>query len=70
MHIPFDPQQLGEIYFLVPYKVGLFGIMNEGINKQVTYLIPESVVVGKGSNAVMSYLDHYLDNYGLGRKIW
>ena len=68
VHIPFDPQQPGEIYFLVPYKVGLFGIMNEGIKKQVAYLIPESVVIGKGSNAVMSYLDHYLDNYVLGEE--
>lgn len=55
VHVPFDPQQPGEIYFLVPFKVGLFGIMNEGLNKQVTYLIPESVAVGKGSNAVISY---------------
>lgn len=66
VHIPFDPQQPGEIYFLVPYKVGLFGIMNEAINKQVTYLIPESVTVSKGSNAVISFVDHYFDNYGLG----
>jgi len=66
VHIPFDPQQSGSIYFLVPFKVGLFGIMNEGVSKQVNFLIPESVDVGKGSNSVISYLDHYLNYYGFG----
>jgi len=42
-----DPQQPRDIYFLVPFKVGLFGIMNEAVNKQVTYVIPESVAVSK-----------------------
>ena len=27
IHIPHDPQELGPIYFLMPYKIGIFGIM-------------------------------------------
>ena len=42
--------------------------MNEAVNKQVTYLIPESVAVGKGSNAVISFVDHYFDNFWLGEQ--
>ena len=40
----------------------------EGIPRQVNYLIDESHCSSKGSNAVISYLHHYFENYGLGEK--
>ena len=40
----------------------------EGISQQVNYLIYESHCSSKGSNAVISYLHHYFENYGLGEK--
>ena len=36
--------------------------------RQVIYLIDESHCSSKGSNAVISYLHHYFENYGLGEK--
>ena len=42
--------------------------MNEAVNKQVTYVIPESVAVSKGSNSVISYVDHYFENFDLGES--
>ena len=60
--------QPGPLYFLVPRKVGLFGVCMEGIPQQVNYLIGESHCSSKGSNAVISYLHHYFKNYGLGEK--
>ena len=32
---------------------------------KVTYLIDEAMDTGKGANGVISYVHHYLDNYGL-----
>ena len=40
----------------------------EGIPRQVNYLIDERHCSSKGSNAVISYLHHYFENYGLGEK--
>ena len=31
VHVPHDPDQVGALYFLTPYKVGLFGIMCEAL---------------------------------------
>ena len=33
---------------------------------KVNYLIDEGQMTSKGSNAVISYLDHFLDEFGLG----
>lgn len=35
VHIPSNPLQPGPIYFLVPFKVGIFGVMCETTNKQM-----------------------------------
>ena len=35
VHIPGDPMQCGRLYFLAPWKVGIFGVNCEGIPKQV-----------------------------------
>jgi hypothetical protein len=66
VHLPSDPMQPGPMYFLTPRKVGLFGVCCEGIPKQVNYLVDEAHCTSKGSNSVISYLHHFLENYGLG----
>lgn len=42
IHIPFDSLQPGPIYFLTPFKVGLFGIFNDTLKVQHNFIIPES----------------------------
>ena len=66
MMYPDDPMQPGPIYFLVPRRCGLFGVHAEGISAQINYLVDEAVATGKGSNCVISYLHHYLANFGMG----
>jgi len=68
VHIPSDPDQVGALYFLVPYKVGLFGIMCEALSKMVLFVIPEGAVTGKGSNQVISMLHYYFTNFSLGES--
>ena len=68
IHYPSDPMQPGPMYFLVPRKCGLFGVCCEAIPQQVNYLIDEAVVTGKGSNAVISFVHHFFDNWSLGEK--
>ncbi|XP_041368037.1 uncharacterized protein LOC121382593 [Gigantopelta aegis] len=66
VHYPADPQQPGPIYFKTPRKCQVFGIHAEGIPCQINYLIDEAVFSGKGANAVISLLHHFLGNYGIG----
>ena len=66
IHYPSDPLQPGPIYFLTPRKCGIFGVCCEAIPQQVNYLIDEGMATSKGSDAVISYLHHFFDNYGLG----
>ena len=61
--VPHHPQAPGPVYFLTPYKVGLFGVCEEGRPRQVLYMIPESVHTGKGANETISYLHHYIENH-------
>jgi hypothetical protein len=68
IHIPHDPIQSGPMYFLVPYKVQIFGISNEALRSHHNYLNPESCTIGKGSDSVISFLHHYFENFGLGEK--
>lgn len=58
VHIPSNSLQPGPIYFLVPFKVGIFCVMCETLNKQVNYLIPESASTTKGSNLTVRLLHH------------
>ena len=44
----------------------MFGIGCEGLHQQVNYLIDEGAAKSKGANAMISYLHHFLENYGLG----
>ncbi|XP_067943168.1 uncharacterized protein [Watersipora subatra] len=68
VHYPNDPQQPGPIYFKTPRKCGLFGVCNESVPQQVNYLIDEASLTTKGANAVISYIHHFLEHYGLGEK--
>ncbi len=61
IHVPMLPQQLGPIFFLTPFKIGIFGVMNDTLNHQGNYLIPESVVTSKGASAVISYPHDFLE---------
>nr|CAD7457150.1 unnamed protein product [Timema tahoe] len=64
--VPPNPLQPIPIYFLVPYKIGIFGMMCESVGQQHNYLIPEAVVVSKGVNRVASIIDNYFENFGYG----
>ncbi|KAJ8029547.1 hypothetical protein HOLleu_28971 [Holothuria leucospilota] len=68
VHIPSNPEQPGPIYFLCPRKVGLFGIACEAVPSQVNYIIDEGMSISKGSNAVISYMHDFFDNFGLGES--
>ena len=49
-------------------KAQLFGICCEGIPRQYNYLIDEEQFPEKNANTVISLLDHFFTNYGLGEK--
>ena len=66
VHIPSNPMQPRQIYFKTPRKCGIFGVMCEGVTRQVNYLIDEASTVGKGANTTISYLHHYFEKHGLG----
>ncbi|XP_038055788.1 uncharacterized protein LOC119727795 [Patiria miniata] len=68
MHFPSDPMQPGPIYFLRPRKLGILGVHCEGVTQQVNYLVDESVVISKGSSAVISFVHHFFRQYGLGES--
>ena len=64
IHYPFSSEQVGSAYFKTPRKCGIFGTCEEAPGDiQVNYLIDEAEQVGKGANAVVSMLDHYLSNH-------
>ena len=66
---PNDPLQPGPMYFLTPRKCAIFGVCCESLPRQVNYLIDEAVDMGKGSNAIVSMLHHYLTHHGLGEEM-
>ena len=66
MHYPADLQQPGPIFFKTPRKCALFRVCCDAYQEQVNYLGDEAVCSMKGANAVVSYLHHYLHEYGLG----
>lgn len=68
IHYPYDSQQTGPEYFKTAIKCGLFGVCNDGNNKQVLYLIDEGENPGKGADFVISLVHHYIVNYGNGKK--
>ena len=64
VHFPNEPQQPGPAYFLSARKCQIFGITCESLGKQVNYLIDEEEVIGKGVNATIFLLHHYLNVHG------
>ena len=68
IHYPSDPLQPGPIYFLVPRKCSVFGVCCEAIPRQINFLNDEAGDVGKGANTVISQLNFFFDNHGLGEK--
>jgi len=68
LHYPFEDQQVGPIYFKTPRKAHLFGVCSEGVPCQHNYLIDEEHFLEKNANTVISLLDHFFANYGLGEK--
>lgn len=68
LHYPFESQQVGPIFFKTPRKAHLFGVCSEGIPRQYNYLIDEENFHEKNANTVISLLDHFFTNYGLGEK--
>jgi hypothetical protein len=65
---PFEDQQVGPIYFKTPRRAQLFGVCCEGTPKQINYLIDEADFTEKNANTVISLLDHFFANHGLGEK--
>ena len=55
-------------YFKTPW-IWIFGVSCEPLSHQVDYLIDEAVAVSEGANAFISYIHHYLENYGLGEQV-
>lgn len=68
IHLPYDSQQVGPMYFLTGYKIGLFGVACEPLGKFVLYILPESCVCGKGANTVVSLLHHFFENFAIGEE--
>ena len=64
VHFPNDPQQPGPAYSLSARKCQIFGVACEPLGKQVNYLIDEGEVIGKGANATVSLLHHFLNVHG------
>ena len=65
VHYPSNPQQPGPVYFKSAHKCGIFGVTCEPLSCQVNYLIDEDDDPGKGANATVSILDHFLSNHGI-----
>ena len=70
--VPHHARQEGQLYFVTPRKVQLFGVCIEGAASQVNYLIDEDCAIGKdgtnthGPNTVLTLLHHALTMYGVG----
>lgn len=67
--LPHDPLQPGPLYFLVPFKIAIFGVMNDTISKQHNYLIPESARTIKGANFIISILHYHFRKHSLRERI-
>ena len=60
------PQQPGPAYFKSARKCGILGIACEPLSMQGNYRIDEADDSGKGSNATISMLHHFLENHSVG----
>ncbi|XP_041356505.1 uncharacterized protein LOC121373797 [Gigantopelta aegis] len=69
IHYPYNPMQPGPIFFKTPRKIGVFGMMTEGLAKMVLFLLDEASSTGKGANCVISLLNFFFENYGLKETV-
>ena len=65
IHYPSDPMQPGPIYFMTPRKCSIFGVNCEALPRHLT---DEAGDCGKGANTVISQLDFFFTQHGLGEK--
>ena len=65
LQIPYQPQQVGPLYFKTPRKCHLFGVCCEVIPRQANFLIDEAALTGKGAYETISYLEHYLKHHAV-----
>ena len=68
VHYPFNAQQPGPIFFKTARKCGIFGVSCEATSSQINYLIDECDEIGKGANATISLIHHYLQTHGLKER--
>ena len=68
VHLPSFRDAAWPPVLFVPQEGGHLWSVHGGHPMQVNYLIDESHCSSKGSIAVISYLHHYFENYGLGEK--
>ena len=69
VHYPSNPVQPGPIYFRTPRKAAIFGICCDAIPRQVNFIIDEASDTGKGANTVVSLLDYFFEQSGLGETV-
>ncbi|KAF2888559.1 hypothetical protein ILUMI_17614 [Ignelater luminosus] len=60
---PNSPQQVGSAYFKVGRKCCIFGINNEKPGTQTNFVIDRANDIGKGQNATVTMLHHYLETH-------
>ena len=68
VHYPFNAQQPDPIFFKTAQKCGIFGVSCEATSSQMNYLIDEADEIGKGANATISLIHHYLQTHGLKER--
>lgn len=55
VHYPYDLLQPGPRHFLIPRKCGVFGVCNEVLPQQVSFLIEEACDTGKGAVSLLTW---------------
>ena len=68
VHYPSNPQQPGPAYFKSLCCCGIFGVTCEPLGIQVNHLVDENDDNGKGANATISLLDHFLHEHGVQER--
>ena len=65
VHFLNNPLQTGPAYCLTARKCQPFEVACKPTRVQVNYLIDESESIGKGANATISLLHHFLEEHGI-----
>ena len=68
VQFPCNPQQPGPAYFKSARKCGIFGVSCEPLSLQINYLIDEDDDPGKGSNATVSLIHHFIETHAVGKQ--